>query len=688
MSYSRQHASDGWRANKGWKHACTEGNLVRVRTADRLREGASAGQGERYEHAALHERRQRQAPSHHLGRIRANREQPQPRRVREWRLDEVDAQALDRPTQEDHGGPGVRRHRHGLHLRDRGPARRGPFLFRPHGGPEGGPETGHRLEGLAHGDVYPRRVRGLRPMDLRGVRLHDPGLQDRGRRTPVRRRPRDAEWGAVPFPPDAAGAGGDAAAGGGLRRAARHSLARGTRRHHDRHDLHDRSRLRPDGQAVRLRGHPRRRPVGLHPPPQRGTNLPQDRADRDPGPRSRDGPPARRDRGAIPDRRYRGRRPDEGPHPIARSDGRQRAIRRDSKYGQRIRAMMPPFEEQILRKILPSAEEDRRIQGVVRDVMKTLEGKIAAKGLRAKPLLVGSVAKGVHLTGTEIDIFVAFPADTPREVLEREGLVLKYGSFRGVLENSLSWRPTTVLELDRPPARTFTEPLVVVDPVDPNRNVASAVGVEQMATFVHAARAYLQAPSERFFFPRPLKPLPLPKLRALARKRGAGLLAISIPAPSVTEDVLYPQLRKAHRSFADLLHRNAFQVFDSRFDVVGKEAVFLFELDVESLPRASRHEGPPVWVKNAKDFLDKWRRSPKTMAGPYIHGERWAVDVTREATTAAGLVKAKWRELGLGKDLEKTARTSVRIGSGNVALRAGYSEAWTRLFDRRFPWER
>src|SRR3989449_3839669 len=82
------------RAEKGWKHACTEGNLVRVRTADRLREGAPAGQGERHEHAALYERRQRQAPGHHLGRIRANRKQPQPRRVREWRLDEADAQAL------------------------------------------------------------------------------------------------------------------------------------------------------------------------------------------------------------------------------------------------------------------------------------------------------------------------------------------------------------------------------------------------------------------------------------------------------------------------------------------------------------------------------------------------------------------------------------------------------------------
>src|SRR5436305_419184 len=263
---------------------------------------------------------------------------------------------------------------------------------------------------------------------------------------------------------------------------------------------------------------------------------------------------------------------------------------------------MPRFEDGILRKILPSPEEDRRIQGVVSDVMRILETKIAAKGLAAKPLLVGSVAKGVHLTGTEIDIFVTFPPDTPREVLEREGLalgdvlerpvrmyaehpytrgwyggfeveivpwyrithatqrmsavdrtplhvdyvlghvkegqtkevrllkawaegigvygaeakvlgfsgylcellILKYASFRGVLDSSLSWRPGTVIVLEGPPARTFPEPLIVVDPVDPNRNVASAVGIEQLATFVHAAREYLASPSERFFFPRPL----------------------------------------------------------------------------------------------------------------------------------------------------------------------------------------
>ncbi len=443
-------------------------------------------------------------------------------------------------------------------------------------------------------------------------------------------------------------------------------------------------------------------------------------------------------------------------------------------------------EEKVLAQILPSPEEGTRIEQVVREILGRLRSTMAAKGWDGKPFLAGSVAKGTHLTGTEIDIFVAFPPDLPRADLEARGLalgeilekgahryaehpytrgwyggfeveivpcyritdatqrmsavdrtplhvdyvlgrvrdgqtdeirllkawaegigvygaeakvlgfsgylcellVLKYGTFRSVLENSLTWRPGTALELDRPAGRTFAEPLVVIDPVDPNRNVASAVGVDQLATFVHAAREYLRVPSERFFFPRPQKALSIPKLRALAKKRGTGHLLISIAAPAITDDVLYPQLRKAHRAFLDFFHRAEFQVFDSRFDVAGKEAVFLFEFAVDSLPRVFRHEGPPVWVKNAKEFLDKWEGNRKTISGPFVSGERWAVDVAREATTAFAFAKAKWRDLSLGKDLDKAARRSLRIRSGLGALRAAHADAWTRLFDRRFPWRR
>ena len=443
-------------------------------------------------------------------------------------------------------------------------------------------------------------------------------------------------------------------------------------------------------------------------------------------------------------------------------------------------------EEKVLARIRPSREEEERLRAVVRDITAKIEGTLRARGWDAKPILVGSVAKGTHLTGTEADVFVAFPPELPREDLEARGLALgelldrgvhmyaehpytrgwyggfeveivpcyrvldasqrlsavdrtplhadyvigrlqegqadevrllkawtqgvgvygaeakvrgfsgylcellalKFGSFRAVLEASLSWRQGQVLELDLPAGRAFTDPLVTIDPIDANRNVASAVSMEQLATFVHAAREYLRAPTERFFFPRHLKPLPVPRLQGLARRSGLGLLTISARSPSVTDDVLYPQLRKAHRAFEDLFGRHGFLVHDTRFDLAGKEAVFLFAFVVDRLPGVTRHEGPPVWVRNSKEFVEKWSRNRKKLNGPYIVGERWVVDIVRGAKSPAELVKAARGELSLGKDLDKTAKKSLRALAGPRAIRAAYAGAWTQLFDKRFPWER
>ena len=443
-------------------------------------------------------------------------------------------------------------------------------------------------------------------------------------------------------------------------------------------------------------------------------------------------------------------------------------------------------EGNILAKIRPSADEERHLSEVVRELKERVTTVLKEKGWEAKPILVGSVAKGTHLTGTEVDLFVAFPPDLPREDLELRGLalgellerrarmyaehpytrgwyrgteveivpcyrvqdatqrmsavdrtplhadyvlgrlaedqadevrllkawtqgvgvygaeakvrgfsgylcellVLRYGRFRAVLEASLGWSRGQKIELDRAATKEFTEALVVVDPIDGGRNVASAVSVDQLATFVHAAREYLRAPSERFFFPRPLKSLSVAQLRALAKRRGTGLIAVAIRAPAVTEDVLYPQLRKAHGALEDLLVREGFAVHDARFDVADEEALFLFELIVPALPRVIRHEGPPIWVRNAKEFVEKWTDDRRTLSGPFITGDRWSVDLVRDATTAEDLLRASAKGLSLGKDLEKSARRSLKVYEGTSALKAPYAPAWTRLLDKRFPWER
>ena len=443
-------------------------------------------------------------------------------------------------------------------------------------------------------------------------------------------------------------------------------------------------------------------------------------------------------------------------------------------------------EARILDRIRPTAAEDAKLAAVTRELIEKLEATLRARGWDGQPILVGSIAKGTHLTGTEIDLFVAFPPDLPRKDLEARGLelgrlaergvhmyaehpytrgwyggfeveivpcyrivdpsqrmsavdrtplhadyvlghlaegqadevrllkawtegigvygaeakvrgfsgylcellVLKHGSFRKVLEASQGWRPGHVIELGRAAGKAFDDPLVVVDPVDPNRNVASAVSLEQLATFVHGAREYLRGPSERFFFPRPRKPLTVARLQRLIRRRGSEAVAVAIPAPRLTDDVLYPQLRKAHHALEDLFRRHGFVVHDSRFDLVRGEAVFLFEFAHTELPQAMRHEGPPVWVRNAHDFLTKWSRNRRTLSGPYLSGDRWFVDVEREHTRAADFLRAKKSELSLGRDLDRAARRSIKVLVARRALATRYASAWTQLFDKRFPWER
>ncbi len=57
-------------------------------------------------------------------------------------------------------------------------------------------------------------------------------------------------------------------------------------------------------------------------------------------------------------------------------------------------------------------------------------------------------------------------------------------------------------------ALLFPEPLVIVDPVDKGRNVASAVQSQKLYDFIGAARGFLEMQDEEFFYPPKTHALP------------------------------------------------------------------------------------------------------------------------------------------------------------------------------------
>ena len=443
------------------------------------------------------------------------------------------------------------------------------------------------------------------------------------------------------------------------------------------------------------------------------------------------------------------------------------------------------LESQVLKRVVPSPEEEARIRATVEDVRGRVSAAIKERGVDAEPLLVGSVAKGTHLSDPEIDMFVAFPRETPREVLERVGLELgeflkdrvrqyaehpytrgrwngleveivpcyriedasqkmsavdrtplhaayvvqkigpkqrdevrllkafcegigvygaeakvqgfsgylcellglRYGTFRGVLEASLNWRRGVVIALEPVTGKDFPDPFVVIDPIDAERNVASAVSEESLATFIYAAKSFLEKPRIEFFFPKPRKPLTAVQARQLLKRRGTTLVGVTIPAPKLTDDILYPQVRKALRAIEDLLRKADFRIMRSRFAVTAGVVLLVFEFEVFALPAARKHRGPPAWVKNADEFLSRWRRAPDALSWPYIEGGNWGVDVRRKATDGLALIHAQLHELSLGSHLDRNAGRARLMKDAQLFTKTFLSEV-TSLLDPRFPWDR
>ena len=73
----------------------------------------------------------------------------------------------------------------------------------------------------------------------------------------------------------------------------------------------------------------------------------------------------------------------------------------------------------ILEDIKPTLDETKQINEVSSRIIGYLQGLCDSKNLNAEVALVGSVAKNTALKGkSDIDIFIAFPLDTDKNILK------------------------------------------------------------------------------------------------------------------------------------------------------------------------------------------------------------------------------------------------------------------------------
>jgi tRNA nucleotidyltransferase (CCA-adding enzyme) len=267
-----------------------------------------------------------------------------------------------------------------------------------------------------------------------------------------------------------------------------------------------------------------------------------------------------------------------------------------------------------------------------------------------------------------------------------ELLVLKFGTFRRTVESASTWKKRFEIEFV-PPSKRFEEPLVVVDPIDASRNVASALSVGNYSRFAFACKSYLESASEKFFFPNDLPALPGEKISEMMGERGTHFLALVFEAPGLVDDVLYPQLIKCLRTLVDHCSQHGFGVHGSSYEVIGPEAVMLLELEISRLSSMVKHAGPPVWVKDSERFLEKWNSSENAISKPYIEDDHWVVDIRRPYTDVRTSIVENLDRLSLGKNVSESLKKGCTILENGELVKEGYLEFLTRYLDKRMPWQ-
>lgn len=290
-------------------------------------------------------------------------------------------------------------------------------------------------------------------------------------------------------------------------------------------------------------------------------------------------------------------------------------------------------------------------------------------GLEDEVLLLKQFMRGKGVYGAELKLqgFSGYLCEL---------LVLKYGSFLGVIQNASDWEYGELIDLEGCGSYEKKDPFIFIDPVDPKRNVAAAVSVDSFSKFIDVSRSFLSNPSTDYFFPKLIPPISKEELIKEIDKRGTEFLSIVFDIPDIVDDILYPQLYKAEKSIVGLINRHGFRVFGSDVCAKKNKAIIFFEMEVSRLPKIKKHFGPPVTSKNRSlDFIEKHKNSQID-----IEDGKYVSKIKRDYTDIFSLLENELLFCALGKNISTYVKNGYKLLKDEEVLEEGFSEFIGKYF--------
>jgi len=189
-----------------------------------------------------------------------------------------------------------------------------------------------------------------------------------------------------------------------------------------------------------------------------------------------------------------------------------------------------------------------------------------------------------------------------------ELLIIHYKSFDNVLKSAANWKFGEYIDIKKKGKKDdFKDPLIVIDPVDSKRNVASALSMERLSEFIHYSRMFISSPSVEYFHK---------KKRLFVKRFPESEVYVLIFEGEMLDDIIFPQLRKSAKYISTVLEKNDFKPLSYGLFKKGDLSGIVFEVERYMLSPITRHYGPKVFDRaNYDSFVSKYKET-------FIDGDR------------------------------------------------------------------
>ncbi len=197
-----------------------------------------------------------------------------------------------------------------------------------------------------------------------------------------------------------------------------------------------------------------------------------------------------------------------------------------------------------------------------------------------------------------------------------EILTIHYGSFLKLIKNAAKWKDPVIVDIKKyykgkdifkeVNKSKLVSPLIIIDPVQKDRNAAAALSNEKFEFFKKKAKEFIKKPSKEFFS---IKEFNINNLKEKFKNKNSVLLEIEPLRRK--EDIAGAKLVKAFEFLGKELIRRDFKLLDDGWDwSEKKKAYFYFVFDKKLLSAIKELIGPPVKLRfHAEKFRRKYKRT-------------------------------------------------------------------------------